>query len=262
MKTYPDLRYLERLALRAGDIMREYFYRQNEREWKEDATPVTIADKEINQMVLERITRDFPHVNAIGEEGRREVPGAKYTVTWDPIDGTYAFMVGSAVSAFCISVLKEDTPLLAVIYDPLGYKARMWWAEKGQGAFMNNDLVHVSTHRDLARAQICMIWWGGCRYNLHDVAGALMAAGADVQNPVSLAYYGGLVASGNLEVAMFPGKNIWETAAMQCIVEEAGGCVTNIHGDPVQYHQGDIQGCIVSNGLVHEAVVEMVRSHQ
>lgn len=260
---YPDLAYLRRLALNAGNIMRTYFHLENEREWKEDDnTPLTIADKSINQMVLDFVAKDFPHVNAIGEEGSREVLDAEYTVTWDDIDGTHAFMVGASIAAFCISVLKGNTPLLAVIHDPLGFEPRTWYAERGKGAFVHDKPVRVSTHSELNRAQICMVWWGGCRYNLHAVAGKLMEAKATVHNPASLAYYGGLVASGNLEVAMFPGSKMWETAAMQCIVEEAGGRVTNMHGESVRFHEGDIQGCIVSNGVIHEQILQVVRECQ
>lgn len=268
--SYPDINYLRGLALEAGKIMREYFHLENVREWKDgdgeefgsNETPLTIADTAINQMVLDRIMRDFPHVNAIGEEGSHEVPSAEYTVTWDPIDGTHAFMVGSAVSAFCISVLKGDTPFAAVIHDPLCFSPRTWHAERGKGTFLNDRQVKVSSHASLNRAQMCMVWWTGCRYNLHEVAGKLMQASVVVQNPVSLAYFGGLVASGQLEAAMFPGNKMWETAAMQCIIEEAGGRVTNIHGERVRFHEGDIQGCIASNGVLHDEILRIVRECQ
>lgn len=266
----PDVVYLHGLANKVGRIIRKYFLLENEREWKagdgpqfgSNETAMTVADKEVNQMVLEAIVRDFPQVNAIGEEGSHEVLGAEYTVTWDPIDGTHAFMVGSAVASFCITLLRGNTPLVAVIHDPLCFTPRTWQAERGNGAWLNGRRIKVSKHACWERSQVCMVWWGGCRYNMHQVAEKLMNQGVTVQNPVSLAYFGGLVASGQLEATLFPGRNMWEAAAMQCVVEEAGGRVTNIHGQPIRYDTGDIEGCIVSNGVLHDELVRMVQECQ
>lgn len=261
----PDLEYLRALAQQVGFIMQDAFYGPHTREWKPEGggfseTPVLAADKAINDFVLQSIVTDFPRMNALGEEGSRKIPKAEYMVAWDPIDGTNAYMIGAAISAFCISVLHRGTPIRSVIYDPLGFRPRMWFAEQGGGAFLNGrPLTKSLRHSELKRAHICLVWWHGCRYNLHEVAGKLMEAGAIVSNPLSLAYYGGLVASGTLEAAMFPGTAIWEAAAMQPIIEEAGGCITNIFGDPIRYDRGNIAGCIVSgNNAIHDAILRVV----
>lgn len=282
--SYPKARHLSTVALVAGEIMRSNFKAGMKKEWKEDETPLTVTDTIINELVLKHIGESFPNVRVIGEEGVRLVPGAEYTVLCDPVDGTIPFCTGIPVSAFCISVIKGNIPLSAVIYDP--FQKRMWYADKGGGAhlhyiegaessltedegrsaldlptlFQGSLRITASNHRTIYRSNICMVWWKGSLYNLHDVCEHIMNGGAKWMNPCSIAYFGGLVASGELEATIFPGQKGWETAAMQLIVEEAGGKATDIAGYPLKYSpEGEIQGHIISNGLVHDELVAITR---
>ena len=250
---YPDARYLSVLAAACGEIMLMNFQLGMKKEWKSDETPLTASDEAINKLVLDRIGQIFPKVRIIGEEGTREVADAEYTVLCDPVDGTIPFCLGIPVSAFCISVIKGNEPLAAVIYDP--FQKRMWVAEKGKGCHLYtgdyecavcwespdpsyapsnewfpclNGMGHerrvasVSKHPSVHRSNICMVWWKGSDYELHDVCKGLMDAGAKWMNPCSIAYFGGLVASGELQATIFPGKNGWETAAMQLMSKKLG----------------------------------------
>ncbi|MBU6232480.1 inositol monophosphatase [Patescibacteria group bacterium] len=283
---YPDAQYLAILALVCGDIMLKNFQLGMKKKWKSDETPLTASDVAINKLVIDRISESYPKVRIIGEEGSHEVPDAEYTVLCDPVDGTIPFSLGIPVSAFCISVIKGNQPLSAVIYDP--FQKRMWVAEKGKGCRLYaghecsvceespdpsyapsnewfpclggyGEPVTVSKHQTVHRSNICMVWWKNSGYELHDVCKELMDAGAKWMNPCSIAYFGGLVASGELEATIFPGNCGWETAAMQLIVEEAGGKVTDIFGMPMKYGpKGQISGHIISNGLVHDELVAMV----
>jgi len=285
--TYPDSHYFRKLALRAGEITRSNFALGMAREIKDDDTPLTATDTVINQMVLDAIGQDFPHIHVVGEEGSLEVPNAEYVVYCDPVDGTIPFCRGIPISAFCISVIKGNTPLSAVIYDP--FQERLWeadrnrstclWTKKlvpasdgyvgpphtGHGSYESweSSPVFVSNHDTVNRSSLCMIWWKGSPYNLHGVCQKLMDEGAGWMNPVSIAYFGGLVASGELDATIFPGQKAWETAAMQLIVEGAGGKATDIHGNPIVYGKnGEIEGHIISNGRFHDQLVEIVRSCQ
>ena len=233
------------------------------KEWKKDETPLTATDTEINDLVLFSFRRDFPHVHVISEEGNRNVDGSEYTVYCDPVDGTIPFCMGIPVSAFCISVVKDHLPLAAVIYDP--FNDRMWHATRGQGTFLGENRVHVSQHPEVKRSNICMVWWKGSNHNLHSVCEKLMDAGAKWMNPASIAYFGGLVASGEMEATLFPGPWAWETAAMHLIVEEAGGKATDLFGNPLRYGtDGKMQSCghIISNGAVHDELIKLVAEAQ
>lgn len=232
-----------------------------ERKLKSDNTPVTEADMAINQLVIDSICRDYPQVRVIGEEGEYDPGKAEFTLLCDPIDGTIPFCRGIPISAFVAAVIQGNQPLTAVIYDP--FMDRLWNAERGQGGFLNDRRVTLSDHNTLKGANICMVWWQEASYNLHAACHRLMHAGGRWMNPASIAYFGGLVASGELEATIFPGNNGWETAAMQLIVEEAGGRATDIHGQPLKYGpRGEIEGHIISNGHFHDELVKLVRSCQ
>ncbi|GMU74257.1 MAG: hypothetical protein AMXMBFR44_4540 [Candidatus Campbellbacteria bacterium] len=233
--------------------------------WKSDRTPVTEADTQINELVLNALRRHYPHIHVISEEGNGEVDGAEYRILCDPLDGTFAFMYGLPISSFCISVLRENTVLSSVIYDP--FCKRMWSADRGKGAFLNGAPTRVNVIDGITKpnpVNVCIVWWQGCYYNMHAVAGEVMAANMHVMQPMTIALCGGLIASGTLEATVFPGQRGWETAAMGLIVEESGGKVTDIHGNPVQYGPtAEIEGHIISNGtLVHNSLVDIVRRCQ
>jgi Archaeal fructose-1,6-bisphosphatase and related enzymes of inositol monophosphatase family len=275
---HPDITYLKKLAWRAGGIMKANFCLNMERQWKSDETPVTVTDTAINDLVLELLGKDFPDVRVIGEEGSNTIEDAEYTIFCDPVDGTIPFSLGVPVSTFCISVFEKGEPIIGLIYDP--FQERMWFAERGQGAFLwqvpefhhdplykeewsdkkgDTTRIHVSACNTINRSNISMIWWKGSPYHLHDVCAELMDAGGHWINLASLAIFGGLIASGTIDSSIFPGKNAWETGAMEVIVEEAGGKVTDIFGNNMVYGpRGQIQGHIISNGLIHDELVKMV----
>lgn len=256
---YPSVQYLANLARRAGVIMKGAFCLGMDRSTKTDGTPLTKADTEINRLVLNWIQHDYPYVRVIAEEGSREVDGAEYTVLCDPIDGTIPFSRGIPISAFAISVIKDHQPLAAVIYDP--FMDRMWTAVRGEGTCLNGKRVKVSEQAVIRGSYTCMVWWNGSAYHLHDVCKQLMDAGGIWMNPASIAYFGGLLASGEIDATIFPGPNGWETAAMHLIAEEAGGKATNIYGQPLQYGpNGEVKGHVISNGLIHDDLVQLVQN--
>lgn len=257
---YPDFKYLHGLALQAGRIMLKSF-RRVEATLKSDGTLVTKADREINKLVIESISRDFPHINIISEENSHKVSNAEYTVLCDPIDGTIPFCFGVPISSFCISVIKENMPLVGLIYDP--FCKRIWHAVRNKGSFVNSQPIRVSQRDQICDSNLCMTWWRRSPYNLNAVCAKIMEAEGDWINPNSIAYFGGLVASGNLDATIFPGQKGWETAAMQVIIEEAGGKVTDIYGNKMAYgSKGEIKGHITSNGLIHDKLVALVQSCQ
>jgi fructose-1,6-bisphosphatase/inositol monophosphatase family enzyme len=254
---YPDSTFLIDIAHDAGEIITSHF--NLNRDWivKEDSTPLTKADTLINAMVLARFERDYPHINVIAEEGNREVAGAEYTALVDPIDGTTGYALGIPVSAFCATILKGDKPIAAVIFDP--FQARMWLVSEGDGTTLNGKRVSVSEHRELKNSHVMLVKWYGCGFNLGLVELQLMEQGSKVQNITSLAYFGGLIASGTVEASIFPGRGALETAAMQAIIEGAGGLVTDLHGDRILYQSGGYKlgkGALASNGVIHDKLLQ------
>jgi len=172
-------------------------------------------------------------------------------------------LFGLPISSFCISVIEADrgVPLIALIYDP--FRKRMWSAVRGQGTYLNERLAIVSQWNRINGSAIGILWWKSSPYHLDSAQAKITDAGATCFNPLSIALLGGLIASGRIEATIFPSRNPWETAAMQLIVEEAGGRATDIYGNELRYGLNNkIEGHIISNGLIHDELVAIVASSQ
>lgn len=151
--------YLEcaiELARHAGKIMHNHFNSGIAPESKQDETIVTIADKKINDLVLETLSKQFPDHGILAEEGSK-VDGEDYIWICDPIDGTIPYLHGVPVSTFMLALTHKGKSVLGVIYDP--FQKRLFTAEKDQGAFLNGKTIQVSDQRDIDKAFI------GLRYS-------------------------------------------------------------------------------------------------
>ncbi len=248
---------LKRLALHAGDIIRSKFVHNMKIEWKGDETPLTDTDTEVNRLVLHYFAEHYSHIKVVAEEGSNEIGGSEWLVVCDPMDGTIPYTGGFPASSFCISLLHNGIPVSAIIYDP--FMERMWNANKDGGAFLNDRPVKVSGHTTLNRSMVCIVPWHKAPHYLMEVAEKIGEAGAKWINPASIAYFGGLVASGQFHATIFPGNKAWETAAMSLIVEEAGGRSTDLFGKPHdRFAQNEISGHVVSNGHIHNQILELI----
>ena len=259
MKTeqYPGQTQLVGLAYRAGEIMCQAFAPGMKRKWKEDNTPLTESDTAINRLVIAQLERDYPHITVIGEEGSRIVDDSEYTIIVDPIDGTIPFCQGIPASTFCIVVLKNGMPIVTMIHDP--YCNRTWFAEKGHGSMLNGEPIRVSERATLAQSTLSIMWWNGSIGNLDKVCHELVERKIQWLNLGSVAIMGGLIASGDLIASIFPSQKAWETAAMQLLVEEAGGTATDLNGNKLVYGNDlKIHGHVISNGLVHDDLLAIV----
>lgn len=259
MKSEKNNEYLEfakSLALEAGDIMRKYFGRDPESELKEDKSIVAIADKEINDLVIERVKSAFPGHAVDGEEASH-AEESDHVWVCDPIDGTNPFAMTLALSVFSLAYVYDGEPIAGVVYDP--FADRMFWAVKGEGAYINGDRTYVNKQKLDYAARLNFDWWSDAEYDvLTPLIGLSKETGAYLLSPGSATHAAALVAQGDFVASVFPGtkgKNV-DIAAAKVIVEEAGGKVTDMHGNEQRYDQ-DIRGAIVSNGVVHDRLVSI-----
>ncbi len=143
--------------------------------------------------------------------------------------------------------------MLGVVYEP--YSDRLFVAEKGKGALLNNQPIHVSEADSLIQAVTNV---DAIRDNLDDLPTKLAANKAKVFKLNSSVYAGVLVGAGELVGAIYGRTHPWDAAAVKVIVEEAGGKVTDLQGKDQSYDQ-PINGCIASNGKVHNELLELVK---
>ncbi len=252
MKSY--LNFSLDLAEKAGEIMRKNFVLGIKKEWKSDNSPLTETDKEINQLVLDKIEKTYPSHSIIAEEGSN-IKDSEFTWVCDPLDGTIPFSHGFPTFVFALALVKNGIPITGVIYDP--FLKRMVWAEKPKGAFLNNRKIYVSKSLSLNRTLVDLEMGHDAKYNIHPLSQILMKAGCFPTTLRSTFYAGMLVVIGEFAGVIKKKKNPWDAAPLKIIVEEAGGKVTNLVGEEQRYDR-EIKGIIASNNILHNRLVKIV----
>jgi fructose-1,6-bisphosphatase/inositol monophosphatase family enzyme len=248
------------LARDAGAIMKQNFILGMKKEWKNDATPLTETDTKIHTLVCDSILRAFPTHAILSEEDSSKLGAADSEYLWvcDPVDGTHNFSHGIPTATFMLSLVHDGVPIVAVIHDP--FMDRLFYAEKGRGAFMNNTQIHVSSAPSLKHTVAAL---GKVNKQLLAVYGALREErGVRVITGLSVGYVGALVAAGELSACIFSGRDAHDTVAIQLLVEEAGGIATDLTGQKSARYDGEVNGQIASNGLVHADLVEIVSRYE
>ncbi|MFY9559853.1 MAG: inositol monophosphatase family protein [Terriglobales bacterium] len=243
---------MQSIAREAGALLLNYFHQRVQIEYKGAADLVTVADRKLEALILERIRQQFPTHDVMGEEGTRIDTGSDYKWYVDPLDGTTNFAHGFPV--FCVSLAVEYRGRRAagVIYDPT--RDEMFAAEAGKGATLNGQPIHVSSTSRLAE---CLLGTGFPSQKRHKNPNIyfyhhLTLRTHGVRRAGSAALDLCNVACGRFDGFWEFNLNPWDTAAGVLIVEEAGGRVTNFSGGPFQL---DSRETLASNGLVHDALV-------
>lgn len=247
--------FAEGLALQAGKIIKENFLKGVKRAWKEDETPITVVDKEVNSLVLNSIKGKYPDHAVLAEE-ESDLHESDYVWVCDPIDGTIPFSHGLPISVFSLALTYKGESILGVIYDP--YLDRLVVAEKGKGAMLNGKPIAVSETSKIKNTVIDVETWRTSAYQFAPLVKVLIDEGSQVSTFRSAVYSGMLVGMGELAAVVFAGKTAWDGAAVKIIVEEAGGKVTDLFGNEQSYN-GDIKGFIASNGKIHDQLLQLLQ---
>ena len=256
MKEY--LEFAKDIAYEAGKIMLKYFKGNNGANYKYDQTIVTKADIEINTYLIQRVKEKFPTHSVDGEE--EQFGKSDYVWVCDPVDGTAMYARHVPVAVFSLALVIDGVSTVGVVYDP--FTDNLYSAIKGEGAFRNNERINVNDIQlDDMKSVSNFDMWPGADYNIYD----------SIKELGKKTYFVGVgsviracmcVANGDFNLAIFPGtkhKNC-DIAAAKVIVEEAGGKVTDMFGNDQRYDQS-INGAIVSNGIVHDEVLNAIKEY-
>ncbi len=211
---------------------------------KPDNTPVTDADRRVEEMVRQRIASARPSHAVLGEEGGSSGHGEWRWIV-DPIDGTKNFARGVPVWGTLLSLQHDGEEVCAVISAPaLG---RRWWAERGAGAHRDDGPLRVSTVDALAGATL------SCT-DVRDFARLGWERGFDrlAQQCRMVRAFGDfwshmLVAEGAIDCGVEAVVNEWDVSAVRLIVREAGGMFSDFGGAD----RCDGGNVVTSNGLIH-----------
>ncbi len=203
------------LAEKAGKTMLAYFTLGMKKNWKEDNTPVTAADIEINKLVIKTIRKNFPDHDVLGEELSDMKRGSEMVWVCDPIDGTIPFSHGIPTSTFSLALVWRGKPIMGVVYDP--FLKRMFFAEKGGGAFLCSKRIYVNSKKELRSSLVGMEVWREAQFNLSPLQIAMKNEGAKIIIPCSTAYMGMLVACGEASASIFPGSTAHDGAVKRTL---------------------------------------------
>lgn len=200
---------------------------------------VTEYDKKVQELLYRELSAILPEANFVGEENGQEVFKEEYhrgyTFVIDPIDGTTNFIKGWNESVTSIGLLKDSEPYIGVIYNP--FSDWLYYAEKGQGAFMNGKPIHTSED-PLIDTLIIM---GTAPYyeDLTDRAFILgreaVRRSVDIRRGGSAATDICRLSSGQAGMFFELRLGLWDYTAAAAILLEAGGQIMDIKGNPLTY---------------------------
>ncbi len=240
-----DLELALTLADEADALTMRHFRTSFTVRTKADRTPVTEVDEGVERLLSERLARARPDDAIAGEEfGTRGGAGRRWIL--DPIDATKNFIRGIPIFATLIALEGEA----GVVSAPaLG---RRWWAARGHGAFCNGAPIHVSSIATIGEAHLCYDDVPG--FEKHALGERFLALARRCWRTRGFGDFWShmLVAEGAAEIAVEPEVALWDLAALQVIVEEAGGRFTTLAGEA----RADGGSAVSTNGHVHEKVLE------
>ena len=249
----PDLRLALELADAADVITLQHFQSATLAvRTKIDMSPVSEADEAVERAIRERLASERPEDGIVGEEYGTSGSSARKWVI-DPIDATANYVRGIPIYGTLIALVEGDRPIVGVISSPA--MSRRWWASRGDGAFCNGRAMHVSRIDAIENAHIAypsIKDWE--KYDLGEQFLALMRRCTRARGFGDF-WMHMLVAEGAIEIACEPVVAAWDVAAVQIIIEEAGGRFTDLRGNA----RFDGGSAVSTNGLLHGAVLEALR---
>jgi len=240
-------------ARAAGEVALKYFRTALTVEYKGDASPVTRADRECEQLIVEILRTAFPDYGVLGEEfGEREGAGARWIV--DPIDGTKNFIRGIPYFATLIALEEEGEVTTGVIHAPA--MDDLLYAQRGGGAFDKRGRLQVSDIESLRQGTV--VFGGLDAFHVRHLWPGFEALvrGSDRQRGFGDYFGHTFIARGQAEAMVELDLKPYDVAPLKIIIEEAGGRFTDLKGVATIY--GD--EAVTSNGRVHDEVLELMRS--
>lgn len=250
-----DIAFSHDLILDAGELARQIIAQGYVTEWKSNNTPVTPIDIRINDLLVARIKDTYPDDRIYGEE--KSVEGSSgYTWVADPWDGTQSLGL-FPTGTICLARTGPDGQTrFSHILNPA--TDEMFAATNSGLSTLNGRLLHVSEKDDIKGSYIFLgsrlpdsVTSNGVIYD------RLEGQGSKIINVRSLAFSCCMVAAGKAEGALIGVKTPFEAASVRLLVENAGGTVTDLDGNPSDSfrYDTDINGLVVSNGRLHDRIL-------
>ena len=260
-----DIEIIKGIAQKAGAKIIEYYGGKYEVSNKENnpGNPLTEADLASNKIILAALEKYGLPI--LSEEKLDDEIRLKSEYIWivDPLDGTSDFVEKTDEFSVMIALVRNKQPILGVVFEPA--KKTFYWAEKDEGAFMEKNgkivKIQVSTRDNFKHMAVLLsrnhLLNSDIRLCNNLEIGRKIKRGSTSKMCV--------IARGDAEIYVNTSDKTgeWDTCAVQIILEEAGGRVTNLQGDKLVYNKKipkNLNGFVASNGRCHGKIIEELRN--
>lgn len=234
MKISKKLKVMIKAAKKAGNFIMKN-YGKVDFEMKKDKSFVSIVDKTCEEIIKTTLQNTYPTYSFLGEETGftqySQNESSKYTWVVDPLDGTTNYKMKNPFFNVSIALAIEDTPVFAVVYNPL--TKELFHAEKGKGTYLNNKRIYVSkTPAENALLTFCHGKSKHAVNNMLKIYTHYKKKNRTIRQIGAAALELAYVAAGRADSYFMTSVNAWDVAAGQLLVSEAGGKVTDFEGKP------------------------------
>jgi len=238
-------------AQASADLIRSYYQGEFSVEIKPDQTPVTVADREAEDIIRSHILDAYPDHGFYGEEGGAIGKDADYLWLVDPIDGTKSFVAGYGMFSTQIALMHRGELVLGVSSAPAHLE--LAWACSGKGAQVNQKTARLREIKSIAEASIST---GNIQSlaasNRWNALGEILACANRTRGYGDYYHYHRL-AAGQIDAVIESDVNILDIAALAVIVREAGGVFTDLDGNPPQL---DTRSVLAASPRIHAELLE------
>lgn len=236
------------VSLKAGEILARRFYEAKRISYKGVGDIVTDTDREAEAEVFAVLRQEYPDMGLLGEESAGARADMGYVWIVDPLDGTRNFAYSVPFFSIVVGLALDGEVLVGVNYDPM--RQEMFHAERGKGAFLNDDPIHVSEKSSLQDAVLGMDISYGSEGTVHglNVITSIWPGMQTLRIMGSSALGISYAAAGRYDLYFHHGLAPWDQVAGLVLVEEAGGIITDRTGKRASLYS---DGIVASNAALH-----------
>jgi myo-inositol-1(or 4)-monophosphatase len=244
-------------ARQVGQILLEELRKPQKIRFKGLRNIVTKTDLAAQAQAIEIIRSRYPDHDIWAEEVNQTPDGASdYCWIIDPLDGTTNYSRGFPCFSISIGLSHRGKLILGVVYDPL--RAQLFRAQRGQGAYLNDERIQVSAAARLMDAVIGLDWAHEqeLRCQVAQLVAQVAPEVSTLRSMGSAALGLCSVAAGWTDAYFHLSLKPWDVAAASVIIHEAGGAISDLTGQP--WRPGS-ENCLASNGLIHETMLSLMK---
>lgn len=234
------LNTLKELAVHAGEAIMEVYNTDFEVDYKEDESPLTMADRKANALIVGRLRKEYPEYAILSEEEKDDKArrANEYCFIVDPLDGTKEFVKRNGQFTVNIALSHKGIPVVGVIYVPV--TKDLYYASVEEGSYKQDGTTGVVRKLSVSDKTTDLIWVGSKSHSSEKEAALIQAHQSVIRETISAgsSLKGCMVAEGRADIYYRFGYTCeWDTAAMQCIAEQAGAIVKQMDKTPLTYNR-------------------------